>query len=63
MSVLEFSVDVLHNTDIEWHESFSVVLGPGEPDGAVLGVIAMATVTILDDEVSGSLVMPAPPVV
>lgn len=60
---VEFPVEILHNDDIEWHESFRVLLGPEDPSGASLGDRALVTVTILDDEVSGSLVFPAPPMV
>ncbi|XP_050394788.2 extracellular matrix organizing protein FRAS1 [Patella vulgata] len=58
---VEFPVDILYNSDIEWHESFTIQLGP--PDGAVLGPIKVTSITILDDEVSGSLILPAPPMV
>ncbi|KAL3876627.1 hypothetical protein ACJMK2_034445 [Sinanodonta woodiana] len=60
---LEFSVDILYNADIEWHEAFTVVLGPGNPEGAELGLISSTTITILDNEVSGSLILPAVPLV
>ncbi|XP_053388167.1 extracellular matrix organizing protein FRAS1-like isoform X2 [Mercenaria mercenaria] len=60
---LDFTIDILYNSDIEWHETFSIVLGPGDPVGAELGSVSMATITILDNDVSGSLVLPAPPVV
>ncbi|XP_066304374.1 extracellular matrix organizing protein FRAS1-like [Branchiostoma lanceolatum] len=59
---LEFPVDVLYNDKPEWHESFSVILGPDEPTNAVLGKVAMATVTIMDREASGSLVLPSSPI-
>lgn len=48
---------------MEWHEAFTVLLGPEGPEGAMFGPITMATITILDNEVSGSLVLPASPVV
>jgi hypothetical protein len=60
---VNFPVEILHNDDIEWHKSFRVILGPEDPTGAGLGDQALATVTILDDGVSGSLVFPAPPMV
>ncbi|WAQ95604.1 FRAS1-like protein [Mya arenaria] len=60
---LNFTVDVLYNSDIEWHETFSIVLGPDQPAGAELGLVSTATITILDNDVSGSMVLPAPPVV
>ena len=60
---MEFPVDILYNSDVEWHEAFTVLLGPEDPEGAMFGPITMATITILDNEVSGSLVLPAPPVV
>ncbi|KAJ8787731.1 hypothetical protein J1605_022762 [Eschrichtius robustus] len=58
-----FKVEILSNEDREWHESFSLVLGPDDPVEAVLGDVTTATVTILDQEVSGSLILPAPPIV
>ena len=63
VNALEFHVDVLYNSDIEWHEAFSVVLGPTPPIGAELGTINTATITILDNDVSGSIVLPAAPIV
>ncbi|KAL4240400.1 Extracellular matrix protein fras1 [Mactra antiquata] len=63
MRSLDFNVDILYNSDIEWHETFSVIFGPGEPIGAKLGDASMATITILDNDVSGSMVLPAPPLV
>ncbi|XP_076458587.1 LOW QUALITY PROTEIN: extracellular matrix organizing protein FRAS1-like [Babylonia areolata] len=60
---VEFPVDILYNSDVEWHEAFTVLLGPQDPEGAIFGPVTVATVTILDNEVSGSLVLPAPPVV
>ncbi|ESO99609.1 hypothetical protein LOTGIDRAFT_173674 [Lottia gigantea] len=63
MVELDFPVDILYNSDIEWHESFTVQLGPETPVGAVLGSVITTTITILDDEVSGSLILPAPPMV
>lgn len=58
-----FKVEILSNEDREWHESFSLVLGPDDPVEAVIGEITMATVTILDQEAAGSLILPAPPIV
>ncbi|XP_078258376.1 extracellular matrix organizing protein FRAS1 isoform X5 [Rhinoraja longicauda] len=58
-----FKVEILSNEDREWHESFSLVLGPDDPIEAILGDITMATVTILDQEAAGSLILPAPPIV
>uniref|UniRef100_A0A803XZT8 Calx-beta domain-containing protein n=1 Tax=Meleagris gallopavo TaxID=9103 RepID=A0A803XZT8_MELGA len=58
-----FKVEIMSNEDREWHESFSLVLGPDDPIEAVLGDTSTATVTILDQEASGSLILPAPPVV
>ncbi|XP_076999177.1 extracellular matrix organizing protein FRAS1 isoform X1 [Tamandua tetradactyla] len=60
---LFFKVEILSNEDREWHESFSLVLGPDDPVEAVLGDVTMATVTILDQEAAGSLILPAPPIV
>ncbi|CAB1322442.1 unnamed protein product [Coregonus sp. 'balchen'] len=62
--VLKFTpVEILSNEDREWHESFSLVLGPDDPVEAVLGEITTATVTILDQEAAGSLILPATPIV
>ncbi|KAL4623271.1 extracellular matrix protein FRAS1, partial [Arapaima gigas] len=58
-----FKVEILSNEDREWHESFSLVLSPDDPVETVLGQITMATVTIIDQEASGSLILPAPPIV
>ncbi|XP_036955362.1 extracellular matrix protein FRAS1 isoform X2 [Acanthopagrus latus] len=63
MDHILFKVEILSNDDREWHESFSLVLGPDDPVEAVLGEITMATVTILDQEASGSLILPATPIV
>ncbi|XP_034535025.1 extracellular matrix protein FRAS1, partial [Notolabrus celidotus] len=63
MDHLLFKVEILSNEDREWHESFSLVLGPDDPVEAVLGEITTATVTILDQEASGSLILPATPLV
>uniref|UniRef100_H3DH31 Fraser extracellular matrix complex subunit 1 n=1 Tax=Tetraodon nigroviridis TaxID=99883 RepID=H3DH31_TETNG len=63
MDHIQFKVEILSNEDREWHESFSLVLGPDDPVEALLGEIAMATVTILDQEASGSLILPATPIV
>ncbi|OCT97312.1 hypothetical protein XELAEV_18009537mg [Xenopus laevis] len=58
-----FKVEILSNEDREWHESFSLVLGPDDPIEAVLGDITTTTVTILDQEAAGSLILPSPPIV
>lgn len=58
-----FKVEILSNEDREWHESFSLVLGPDDPVEAVLGDVTTTTVTILDQEAAGSLILPAPPIV
>nr|XP_014434426.2 LOW QUALITY PROTEIN: extracellular matrix protein FRAS1 [Pelodiscus sinensis] len=58
-----FKVEIMSNEDREWHESFSVVLGPDDPVEALLGDISSAVVTILDQEAAGSLILPAPPIV
>lgn len=63
MDHIQFKVEILSNEDREWHESFSLVLGPDDPVEALLGEIATATVTILDQEASGSLILPATPIV
>ncbi|XP_069482442.1 extracellular matrix organizing protein FRAS1 [Ambystoma mexicanum] len=58
-----FKVEILSNEDREWHESFTLVLGPDEPVEAVLGDFSTATVTIIDREAAGSLILPSPPFV
>uniref|UniRef100_A0ACB8E9A0 Extracellular matrix protein fras1 n=1 Tax=Sphaerodactylus townsendi TaxID=933632 RepID=A0ACB8E9A0_9SAUR len=58
-----FKVEIMSNEDREWHESFSLVLGPDDPIEAVLGEITTTIVTILDQEAAGSLILPAPPIV
>ncbi|KAJ0067384.1 hypothetical protein NL108_003229, partial [Boleophthalmus pectinirostris] len=63
MDHIVFKVEILSNEDREWHESLSLVLGPDDPVEAVLGDITVATVTILDQEAAGSLILPAPPIV
>ncbi|XP_071779938.2 extracellular matrix organizing protein FRAS1 [Centroberyx gerrardi] len=63
MDHILFKVEILSNEDREWHESFSLVLGPDDPVEAVLGDITTATVTILDQEAAGSLILPSPPIV
>ncbi|KAM9392081.1 extracellular matrix organizing protein FRAS1 [Pholidichthys leucotaenia] len=63
MDHILFKVEILSNEDREWHESFSLVLGPDDPVEAVLGEVTIATVTILDQEAAGSLILPAPPIV
>ncbi|XP_044284420.1 extracellular matrix organizing protein FRAS1 [Varanus komodoensis] len=63
VSHLVFKVEIMSNEDREWHESFSLVLGPDDPIEAVLGEITTTVVTILDQEASGSLILPAAPVV
>ncbi|KAM6954491.1 extracellular matrix organizing protein FRAS1 [Aplochiton taeniatus] len=62
MDHILFAVEILSNEDREWHESFSLVLGPDDPVEAVLGKITIATVTILDQEAAGSLILPATPI-
>lgn len=58
---LPFTVTVKCNEKSAWHKTFSLVMGPDEPVNAVLGEFAAMTVTILDKEATGSLVLPAPP--
>ena len=58
-----FTVEVLYNSAVEWHEAFRLQLGPEEPVNAEFGTITMATVTILDSQVSGSIVLPTAPLV
>ncbi|XP_053108034.1 extracellular matrix organizing protein FRAS1 isoform X2 [Hemicordylus capensis] len=63
MDRIVFKVEIMSNEDREWHESFSLVLGPDDPVEAVLGEITSTIVTILDQEAAGSLILPAPPIV
>ncbi|XP_069061899.1 extracellular matrix organizing protein FRAS1 [Pleurodeles waltl] len=63
MDHIIFKVEILSNEDREWHESFSLVLGPDDPVEAVLGHITTATVTIIERETAGSLILPSPPFV
>ncbi|XP_071953706.1 extracellular matrix organizing protein FRAS1-like [Antedon mediterranea] len=63
VSSIDLQVEVLHNEDIEWHETFSIILGPEDPVNALLGLVTTATVTIIDDEAAGSTILPAAPVV
>ena len=63
MRSLNFTVDILYNSDIEWHETFRLVLESDKTVAAALGDITMATITILDKDMSGSLILPAPPMV
>ncbi|XP_033117888.1 extracellular matrix protein FRAS1-like [Anneissia japonica] len=63
VSSIDLQVEVLHNEDIEWHETLSIILGPEEPINALLGLVTTATVTIIDDEAAGSTILPAAPVV
>ncbi|XP_066488376.1 extracellular matrix organizing protein FRAS1 [Tiliqua scincoides] len=63
MDHIMFKVEIMSNEDREWHESFSLVLGPDDPVEAVLGEITTTIVTILDQEATGSLILPAPPIV
>ncbi|XP_057287145.1 extracellular matrix organizing protein FRAS1 [Pezoporus wallicus] len=63
MNHIMFKVEIMSNEDREWHESFSLVLGPDDPVEAVLGDTSTAIVTILDQEAAGSLILPASPVV
>ncbi|KAJ8286924.1 hypothetical protein GJAV_G00044950 [Gymnothorax javanicus] len=63
MDYIPFKVEVLPNEVREWHESFSLALGPEEPVDAVLGEITTATVIITDQEAAAIRVLPAPPIV
>uniref|UniRef100_H2Y542 Calx-beta domain-containing protein n=1 Tax=Ciona savignyi TaxID=51511 RepID=H2Y542_CIOSA len=60
---LTFKVNILPNSDTEWQEAFLIVLGPHEPVNAILGRTSQATITILDKDAAGSLVLPSTPVV
>ena len=54
-------VRILFNSEVEWHETFVVVLE--EPLGASLGENKSSVVNILDADVAGSLVLPTRPIV
>ena len=56
-------VNILSNEDTEWHETFLIVLGPNDPVNAVLGDVSQTTITVLDKDAAGSLVLPSSPVV
>uniref|UniRef100_H3AFZ6 Fraser extracellular matrix complex subunit 1 n=1 Tax=Latimeria chalumnae TaxID=7897 RepID=H3AFZ6_LATCH len=59
-----FKVEILSNEDREWHESFSLVLGPDDPVEAILGDVTTATVTILGPKCPSSFTqLPPPPAV
>ena len=58
---LVFTITVKCNEKSAWHKTFSLVMGPDEPVNAVLGEFPSMTVTILDKEAAGSLVLPSPP--
>ena len=60
---MDIEIQIMYNKDMEWHETFTVVLGPDDPVNALLGTITMATVTIIDEEAAGSVVLPSPPLV
>eukprot|EP00057_Strongylocentrotus_purpuratus_P020370 XP_011674844.1 PREDICTED: extracellular matrix protein FRAS1 [Strongylocentrotus purpuratus] len=60
---IDIQVEILYNGDMEWHETFSIILGPTGPENALLGPVSTATVTVIDEEAAGSVVLPAPPVV
>ena len=58
---LVYSVTVKCNEKSAWHKSFTLVMGPDEPVNAVLGEHSSMSITVLDKEATGSLVLPAPP--
>nr|CAB3247083.1 extracellular matrix protein FRAS1 [Phallusia mammillata] len=58
-----FKVNILSNEDTEWHETFLIKLGPNDPVNAVIGEKSQTTVTILDKDAAGSLVLPSTPIV
>ncbi|XP_038060993.1 extracellular matrix protein FRAS1-like [Patiria miniata] len=60
---VDIDINIMYNKDMEWHETFSVVLGPDDPVNALLGPITTATVTIIDEEAAGSVVLPSTPLV
>ncbi|KAK7080023.1 Extracellular matrix protein fras1 [Halocaridina rubra] len=62
-SLVEIEMTIMHNSNRQWHKTFSLILGPQEPVNAELGAIVATSVTILDHESSGTSVLPAPPLV
>lgn len=58
---LVYSVTVKCNEKSAWHKSFTLVMGPDEPVNAVLGEHSSMSITVLDKEATGSLVLPSPP--
>ena len=54
-------IRILYNPDVEWHESFLVVLE--DYSGVAAGENTSAVINILDTDVTGGLVLPAVPVV
>ncbi|XP_033644314.1 extracellular matrix protein FRAS1-like [Asterias rubens] len=60
---VDIEIQIMYNKDMEWHETFTVVLGPDDPVNALLGSITTATVTIIDEEAAGSVVLPSIPLV
>ena len=63
INVFMLQVNILSNEDTEWHETFLIVLGPNDPVNAVLGDVSQTTITVLDKDAAGSLVLPSSPVV
>jgi len=54
-------IEILYNPEVEWHESFVVVLE--ELAGVSAGENSSAVINILDTDVAGSLVLPTVPIV
>ncbi|KAG7271527.1 hypothetical protein CRUP_007516 [Coryphaenoides rupestris] len=61
--VLKFTPDPVNEEAGAVATSVHIGSGPDDPVEAVLGKITTATVTILDQEAAGSLILPAPPLV
>ncbi|XP_064121126.1 extracellular matrix organizing protein FRAS1-like isoform X1 [Macrobrachium nipponense] len=62
-SMAEVDLTILHNSNRQWHKTFTLTLGPEEPFNAEFGAIVTASITVLDHESSGTSVLPAPPIV
>eukprot|EP00118_Oscarella_pearsei_P010703 m.67205 g.67205 ORF g.67205 m.67205 type:complete len:3953 (+) comp35439_c0_seq1:534-12392(+) len=60
---LEFIVEVLYSQEMEWEETFSVILGPDPPLNAILGEQSTARVQIVDWQARSSIVLPDTPTV
>ncbi|CAL4166611.1 unnamed protein product, partial [Meganyctiphanes norvegica] len=62
-TLVEIELKIVRNSGRQWHETFTLIIGPDDPINAELGVITSAAITIYDHESAGSSVLPAPPLV